>query len=184
MSWIEWLMALSYAVTVVGFPLAIVVFVVEQRRERRNEEQALYQTLSDEYDNFLRLVLDNADLQLYHQSAAERPLTQEQLERQLLIFEILVSIFERSYILLHRKRMNRQNQRLWSSWEDYIRSWCRRDDFRVFLPGLLQGEDDEFSRHIRDIAAAEAALPRHDDASVGGVARTEPARPAAEVSAT
>ncbi len=31
-----WLEGLSYVVTVVGLPLAIVVFLVEQRRERAN----------------------------------------------------------------------------------------------------------------------------------------------------
>jgi len=45
---------------------------------------------------------------------------------------------------------------LWQSWEDYIREWCRREDFRAALPGLLEGEDEDFARLIRGIAAQEA----------------------------
>lgn len=43
------------------------------------------------------------------------------------------------------------------TWEDYMREWCRRKDFRETLPELLQGEDEDFQAHIRKIAEAEAA---------------------------
>src|SRR5690606_26558648 len=52
----------SYVVTVIGLPLAIAIFLYEQRKERRNEEDEIYQTLSDAYNDFLRVVIDNADL--------------------------------------------------------------------------------------------------------------------------
>jgi hypothetical protein len=48
--------------------------------------------------------------------------------------------------------MNRQTRRLWRSWEDYMREWCRRADFRKALPELLEGEDPEFRSHIEKIA--------------------------------
>ena len=38
---------LSFVVTVIGLPLAIVVFVYEQCKERDNEEEAVYQLRSD-----------------------------------------------------------------------------------------------------------------------------------------
>lgn len=31
--------------------------------------------------------------------------------------------------------------------------WCRRRDFRTLLPGLLAGEDPDFSNCIRTLAA-------------------------------
>ena len=40
--------------------------------------------------------------------------------------------------------MNKQTKRLWQSWEDYMREWCQREDFRAALPELLRGEDEEF----------------------------------------
>jgi hypothetical protein len=53
--------------------------------------------------------------------------------------------------------MDRQTHRLWRSWEDYMREWCRREDFRDALPELLEGEDEDFQIHIPKIAEAEAA---------------------------
>ncbi len=153
---LEWSEFASYLVTVVGLPFAIVVFIYEQRRERKNEEEEIYQRLSDEYTNFLKLVLDNADLQLLRQHCAVE-LAPEQIERRLAIFGILVSIFERAYLLVYEERMDKQTRRMWLSWEDYMREWCRRVEFRAVLPELLKGEDEDFSCLIKRIAVEEAA---------------------------
>ena len=94
-SW-EWA---SYVVTVVGLPFAIGVFIFERRRERQNEDEELYQRLSDEYAEFSKLLLENADLGLMTHPIVYRQMTPEQLERRNILFDILVSLFERAYIL-------------------------------------------------------------------------------------
>lgn len=157
MTWFEWAEALSYVVTIVGLPLAILVFMYEQRRQRQNEEEEIYQRLSDEYTEFLKLVLANPDLQLLRKNANAAPLTEEQKERKFAIFNILISLFERAYLLVYEEKMDRQSQRMWQSWEDYMREWCARRDFRETLPELLKGEDEDFCAHIQKISTAEAA---------------------------
>ncbi len=138
----------SYVVTVVGLPFAILVFMYDQRRERQNEEEELYQRLSDEYASFLKLLLNNADLGLMSPDVVSTPLNAEQRERKKIIFDILVSLFERAFILVYEEEMNPQTKRLWASWEDYIRFWCERPDFRAVLPELLKGEDEDFKRYM------------------------------------
>ncbi len=159
MEWtpLEWLEALSYVVTVVGLPFAIAVFLYEQRRERQSEEEEIYQRLSDEYAEFLKVVLQHADLGLMRAQSDEVALTEEQRERRRVLFELLISIFERAYLLVYEEKMKRQTQRMWMSWEDYMRDWCRRKDFRALLPAMLEGEDPDFVQHIKRIAAEEAA---------------------------
>ena len=152
MSWMEFFEMGSYVVTIIGLPFAILVYLLEQRRERKNEGEEIYQRLSDEYREFLKLVLDNADLQLLRQRGPVAALTEEQNERKQAIFGILIALFERSYLLVYEERMDRQTRRLWQSWEDYMRDWCKRDDFRALLPSLLEGEDEEFREHITRIA--------------------------------
>jgi hypothetical protein len=152
LTWFEWAELLSYVVTVIGLPMAILVFIFEQRKERRGDDEEIYQRLSDEYVSFQKLVLDNADLGLLRKDGAQAGLTEEQQERKRAIFNILVSLFERAYILVYDEKMDRQTRRLWQSWADYMREWCRRQDFRAVLPELLQGEDEEFTAHIQRIA--------------------------------
>jgi hypothetical protein len=159
MTWLEWLEALSYIVTIVGLPMAILVFAYEQRRSRQNDQEEIYQQISDEYTDFLKLVLDNPDLQLLSTTGPLQALSAEQKERKLAILNILISLFERAYLLVYEEKMDRQTQRLWQSWEDYMREWCRRKDFRQALPDLLRGEDEDFSAHLTRIATEETPAP-------------------------
>jgi hypothetical protein len=152
MPWMNLVEFSFYLVETFALPFAILVFVIERRKQQAVDEEEIYQRLSDEYTNFLKLVLDNSDLQLLRKNAPAGQLTEEQMERKLALFGILVSIFERAYILVFEERMSKQTRRLWSSWEDYMREWCRRPDFRQALPGLLEGEDPDFRIHIERIA--------------------------------
>jgi hypothetical protein len=147
----------SFIVTVIGFPFALLIFIYEQRKERQNEEEEIFQRLSDEYREFLKLVLDNADLQLLRREGARLDLTAEQKERRFAIFGILISLFERAYLLVYEEDMNKKARRLWRSWEDYMREWVRRADFRDALPELLEGEDEEFRSYIARMAESEHA---------------------------
>ena len=158
---LEWLEALSYVVTVVGFPFAIWVFIKEQHKERINDDEELYLQLSDEYSKFLRLVLTNADLHLMTQATPGEPFNADQVERSNILFELLISIFERAYILVYEDTMSHQTARLWQTWEDYMRYWCRRADFRSLLEALLEGEDPDFQRYIKRIADEEAQKLKH-----------------------
>jgi hypothetical protein len=142
---------LSYVVTVIGLPLAIGVFLYEQRRERENEEEEVYQLLSDNYQDFLKVALDNPDLKLFS-AGATASLNDEQRERQFIIFNMLISLFERAYLLLYEDHMTPKQARRWNSWEDYMLEWCRRPDFRASLPRLLHGEDPSFVGYVERVA--------------------------------
>ncbi len=155
MSLLTQLEALSYLVTIIGLPFALWVFIVERRKERLNDDEEVYLQLADDYENFLKLVLEHPDLRLMTQSQPSTPFTADHIERREVLFEILISIFERSYILVYETTMSRQTTRLWQTWEDYMRAWCRRRDFRDLLPKLLEGEDPDFQAHIRRIALEE-----------------------------
>lgn len=146
---------LSYIVTVVGLPLAIVTFMLEQRKERENEDEEVYQLLADNYTDFLKLVMANPDLKL---RSHNEPLAMsaEQEERKLVLFEILISLFERAYLLAYDSDMRGKRLRRWMSWEDYMREWCLREDFRKHLPRLLVGEDADFVAHITRISQEHA----------------------------
>ena len=147
---------LSYVVTVVGLPVAILAFLWEKKRERAADEEEVYATLSDNYQEFLKTALEYPDLKLF--SMEETPaLTEEQRERMLIIFSMLVSLFERAYVLMYERRMSKDQQRRWASWEDYMREWGRREDFCRLLPELLQGEDKDFRAYIISLAQKKLA---------------------------
>ncbi len=147
---------MSYVVTVIGLPMAISVFIFEQHKERNNEEEEVYQLLSDNYQEFLKVTLEHPDLRLF--ASEETPsLSEEQRERMFIIFSMLISLFERAYLLLYEAKMNEKQLRRWRSWEDYMGEWCNRADFRASLPALLRGEDPEFADYILKLSASNPA---------------------------
>ena len=156
MSTIQTWELLSYVVTVVGFPLAIAVYILDQRKERNNEEEEVYQLLSDNYQEFLKIALEHPDLRLFA-SEITPALTAEQHERMFIIFSMLISLFERAYLLLYEDDMKEKQLRRWRSWEDYMGEWCSRADFRGSLSTLLRGEDPEFADYIQKLAARSPA---------------------------
>jgi hypothetical protein len=144
----------SFIVTVLGLPLAIGIFLWQERKERANEEEEGYQMLSNAYNDFLKVVLVHPDLQLRTNTPLPNP-TPEQNERMLVIFDMLISLFERAYLVAYSEDMNAQQRRYWNSWDDYMREWCRREDFHNALPLLLRGEDPDFQKYIRQIDEQE-----------------------------
>ena len=142
---------LSYVVTVVGLPLAIGAYMFEQRKERANEEEETYQVLSDNYQDFLKVVLENSDLRLFSQQPVD--LSDEQNDRRVVLFAMLISLFERAYLLLYEPGLRNSKLRRWRSWEDYMREWVGRPAFRDQLPILVQGEDPEFVAYIQKLAS-------------------------------
>lgn len=144
----------SFVVTVFGLPFAIFLFLYEQRKERDNEDEEAYQLLQNAYNDFLKIVLDNPDLQL-RSTIKPHDLTDEQRERTLIIFEMLIALFERAYIVSYESDLKGVALRRWNSWDDYMREWCRREDFYYLLPQLLRGEDPDFAAYIRRVADEE-----------------------------
>jgi hypothetical protein len=158
MAMMEFFELASYVVTVVGLPFAIGVFLYQQRKERENEEEEAYQHLSDAYNEFLKVVLAHADLQLRTHEPLPDP-SPEQRERMLVIFDMLVSLFERAFLVAYKDEMDAAERRRWNSWDDYMREWCRRDDFFNALPLLLRGEDRDFQAYIQRVAQEERGTP-------------------------
>ena len=148
----------SFVVTALGLPVAILFFAWDQRKERDNEEDAGYQLLSDAYNDFLEVVLAHPDLHLRTNEPLLDP-SIEQNERMLVIFDMLISLFERAYLVAYKPKMSQTEARRWNSWDDYMREWCHRDDFYSALPRLLRGEDPQFQQYIRRIALEERGVP-------------------------
>ena len=147
----------SYIVTALGLPIAIAIFLYEQRKERRNEEHEVHQLLSNAYNDFLKVVIDNPDLRL-RTTQSTPDLTAEQLERLRVILDMLIALFERAYLTAWSPEMTDEQRRRWNSWEDFMREWLRRDDFFYRLPELLRGEDPEFAAYLRRLAEEERGI--------------------------
>lgn len=140
---LTWMELLSYIATVVGIPLALFVFMFEEKKERQAEQEEIYEKLMDHYARIQEKLFEYPELDQH-----DRPLTDsENARRQYILYEMLISLFERSFILLYGES-DPAYRRMWNSWEDYMAQWLAHPNFRTALPRLMQGEDPGFVAYV------------------------------------
>lgn len=135
---------LSYIATVVGIPVAVVIYWLDQKKGRLAEQWEIDDQLNAEYNDIIDRLIDSPELDCHDQ-----PFTDEALaKRQYHVYEKLIGVFERAYIRLADER-DPALKRMWNSWQDYISEWLARPNFRNALDDLLKGEDKSFIRYMR-----------------------------------
>lgn len=137
-------------ITALSFPFAIFLYLRQRRKEADDHGRYLYESLSSKYDDFLTLSLSNSDLRLWTREALFDA-SEEQEERIFLLFQLLISLFERAYVLTYSDHMTQAQARRWSSWDRYMEDWSRREDFRHRLTVLLAGYDPDFAAYILNV---------------------------------
>jgi hypothetical protein len=140
---LQWFEFLSYVATVVGIPMALWAFTREEEKERQNEQEEIYDKLMAHYDGIIARLFEHPDIDQH-----ETPLDNPELRRQQkILYEMLVNLFERAFILLYGEH-DKAYRRMWNSWEDYMRHWVAKPNFREGLPELMLGEDKEFVAYM------------------------------------
>lgn len=146
MSLLEFFEFLSYVATIVGIPLAIMMFMLQESKERQNEQEEIYDQLMGHYTDIQEKLFEHPELDV-HDKELDNP---EDARRQYILYQMVVSLFERSYILLASEK-DPAYQRMWNSWVDYICEWVERPNFRNALPKLMQGEDRDFVAYMAEL---------------------------------
>jgi hypothetical protein len=151
---------LSYLVTVLGLPIAVLTIWRELRAERANEakeieqrEDEIYVQLSQQYSALLEAALAHPELDALDGRTGDA-LTAEQRRRQSIYYEMLMALFERAFILLHEDSPTGQGGRRWGSWADFFSYWLKRPDFARYVENNLQGEDPAFVDFVMSELAA------------------------------
>jgi len=145
-SFLEVMELLSYIATVVGIPLAMIMFFLQEKKERQNEQEEIYDKLMEQYTRIQEKLFEYPELDVHDKSLSDA----ENSRRQYILYQMVVSLFERSYILL-ASESDPAYQRMWNSWVDYIREWSVRPNFRDALPHLMEGEDKDFVAYMADL---------------------------------
>lgn len=147
---LELMELLSYIATVVGIPLAVGTFILQEKKERQNEQEEIYDKLMGHYAEIQEKLFEYPELDM-HTAPSTDPETQR---RQLILYEMLISLFERSYILLESEK-EPEYQRMWNSWVDYIETWLAKPNFVLALPQLMKGEDPHFVAYVAKLTGLD-----------------------------
>lgn len=120
----------AHIATILGIPIAIMIFYNEKLRERRDREYGTYNALDDKYMAFLQLCIEHPELNLYSTPLeSDVELTPQQKIQQYAMYEVLVSLLERGF-LMYRDQSTEVKRHQWVGWESYIQNWCKNKTFQ------------------------------------------------------
>ena len=146
---------LANIATLLGVPIAIWLFANEKRRERLDREYGTYDALDAKYIDYLKLCLEYPDLDVYDYAKSEidqflSKKKQSIGKRELILFTILISIFERAF-LMYRDQSTDLKKEQWVGWDEYIRDYTTRNNFRLAWKILGTQFDAQFLQYMDQV---------------------------------
>lgn len=146
----------SYVVVVLGVPTGIFQYVQAKRREREDRERHIFDAISASYVEFQHLCLERPWLDVFdipdEQPATLTPLQQKE---EAIAFAVLLSIFERAY-LLHSEHPSPITSGQWREWDAHIRGYFQRANFRRAWRQGSSSYDPRFVTYMEQIEREDA----------------------------
>lgn len=145
---------LSYAATIVGIPLAIVLFLRDRRKDRDIRLREIYSSVDDAYTDFLKILLDHPDVDFLRVSAHVEHLDGTESvaskRKRWILSSLLFSTFERAH-LLYRQSPNDMLRDQWQGWEDWALDYLQRRDIQFVWERISPDFDAEFVAHMNTL---------------------------------
>ncbi|MCW5550575.1 MAG: hypothetical protein KIS67_00275 [Verrucomicrobiae bacterium] len=143
--------ALSYFATIIGIPVAIVVFLLEKKKDRLQHERETYIEANGRYIDYLTMCLEHPELDCSEFTKDDPDLEKADMDvKKLTAFTVLISLLETGYVL-YRDQHTSARSTQWRGWHDYMVTWSRRPDFRRAWPILGPQFDSDFVQHMEKI---------------------------------
>lgn len=135
LTWIELHADLFTAVvaiiSIVSIPVFLGGYFINLHKEQVRRDRETYEGLDEKYYAYLQLAAQYAELDVGEFPMASPPrLSAVDLNRQRAIFAILMSLFERAFLLYAVNQSSGTARReQWLGWATYIASFCQRGAF-------------------------------------------------------
>jgi hypothetical protein len=150
----------SYCAVILGVPVALVQYFLATRKEQKDREYGTYDELDDRYLAYQQLCVEHPDLDVWDLSdgGTRRELTAKEHKQELQLFTILFAIFERAF-LMYSDMSTDLKKAQWHGWEDYLASYCKRENFRHAWARSGTTFDEKFQTYMQRALASNQCAP-------------------------
>ncbi len=157
--------------TLVSVAIAVALFVQgrqhdreardkEAAREREQRVTESFNALDDKYIDYVKLCLQHPDLDVYDTPLPHAaPLGPERKRQEAMMFAILLSVMERSY-LMYRDQQDAFKSDEWHAWDTYIHRWAVRQNFADEWKRSRTEYDSAFQKYIDDLLSEKKPQSR------------------------
>jgi hypothetical protein len=150
---VTYLDVIDKLVVILGLPIAFTQYFRTKKKEKRDREYGTYNALDEKYLEFQKLCLDHPYLNIFDiPDKYPGILDEKQAKEELILLTMLFSIFERAY-LLYSDQYSEIKKKQWLGWEDYIRSFCLRENFLIAWEISGNTFDADFEVYMENLIA-------------------------------
>lgn len=123
----------SYIVAIVGASTAVIIFWKNSSAESRDMERRIYKDMQDQMHRINELCFNHPELDAgwFRRDGVGVSLTPEQKVQLCILYDMITSLFEDAY-LIYGVASAKQRQRQWGGWEEYIRDYVGRPDYKAW----------------------------------------------------
>ena len=154
----DFLQIIAHLMVIGGLPLALWLYLQEQRRARHARAYGAWHTIDEQYPRFLELCLAHPELDILDAPIAGAGETSpDQLRQERILFRLLLGLFQRAYVMYHDQTTD-VDERQWSDWVARMREYGARENFRLAWLELGPGFDADFAGFMDELLAPEVHL--------------------------
>lgn len=139
---------ISSIMIIVGVPLSVFKYWQAKNRERNESEYKTYDVVDEKYIQFQQLCFQHPRLDIGPTpNVTTHELTEAEKKQEMLAFTILLSLFERTFIM-YSPQSTEMKESQWKGWEQYLGEYCRRENFRRAWKLYGYSYDVEFQKRV------------------------------------
>lgn len=144
---------------IAGLTVTIRTYRNERKKERIAREYQTFNDLDDKYVEFMYACTQHPNLDLFPDAAdPNRKISREELNTEKALYSVLISIFERAFILFE-KQADEENRRLqYQGWVECMRTYCTRRSFLNQWNKTGKQFDNDFQKKMNSIIQEEQKI--------------------------
>ena len=146
--------ALGFIITIGGLFFALRTYRAERERERLERAYGTFDDLDNKYVEFMYKCTEYPRLDFFSVPAPkDRRIDDADLMIERAMFAVLISIFERAYLMFERHADREARERQYPGWVECMKTYCTRDSFLHEWNTIGEQFDTGFRREMNAIIA-------------------------------
>lgn len=115
---------------IVGLVVSLRTYKTERNKERLEREYGTFDDLDNKYVDFMYACTKHPTLDLFSNAAnPNRHISQEELNTERALYSVLISIFERAFVMFERRATGNIKKLQYPGWIECMKSYCTRESF-------------------------------------------------------
>ncbi len=139
-----------------GLTVSMRTFLAERKKEHLEREYGTFDSLDNKYVEFMYACTKHPSLDLFSEPLGKnRVATKDDINIERALFSVLISIFERAFVMFERRAGEELKELQYIGWKECMRSYCIRESFLFEWHKIGNQFDKNFQKTLNALILEE-----------------------------